>query len=91
MTTESILLPLEKKDYLKTRVKAQSLGYQRKELCKNVATSAALHHPRKDPSKSDHRKLLLLAADLKPREEQAAVRRGKRLYWGPHFHAEKYY
>ena len=39
--------------YLKTGAKASSSGYQRKELCQNVATGAALHHTRKNPSKSN--------------------------------------
>lgn len=44
-------LTWKKWKYLKTGVKTSSSGYRRKELCQNVATDAALHHPRKDPSK----------------------------------------
>ena len=40
--------------YLKTGVKASSSsGYRRKELYQNIASGTALHHPRKDPSKSN--------------------------------------
>ena len=51
MNTESILLPLETEE--KKIPEDSSQRHQRRELCKTIANSAALHHPRKDPGKSD--------------------------------------
>ena len=55
MTTGSMLLPREKKEK-PIGFKASSSASRKKELSKNVATGAALHHPGNDPRKSNQEK-----------------------------------
>lgn len=87
--TTTFTSTLKRKKCPKTGVKASPSGYQRKDLCLNVGNCAAVHHPWKNPSKRNQ-EMPITACGLKLWEEQAAFRRGKRLYW-PHFHAEKCY
>ena len=47
------LFNFPERKYPKTGVKALSSEYRRKELCQNVGTGTALHHPQKDHSNQE--------------------------------------